>query len=554
MPKTRTAYTSLDNSDTDTNSTNSSNESSIVVSPANETEQEKKEKIIPLLFAALCEFETASKNGDHSKATKRLQILLGVLGTLAGMFYWEPSKICAQEVDCGNWALGNFFGSLDYDGIRYLHLISGGSGFAGTNAYFSYLAIPDLLKYIKEAKTPTEKAKRMSYVTAGTLSQVAQIALACMATGASPYSIATIFTTLGMFPGAIFGTVGLLEGAELPFYFSTIKRPFTRKDEKTQHFLREYHLFKKRIDAKLRTLIENPPQEITSNQPPFEFLLSVKEKENIQRGVVGTGFNYMGKGLGLFLVGSFAIPIVMGTYEQANKLLNGKMSNEGIEETTAVILTALVNLSFVYTCLNYAPNFVNTTFKLITDAACGRYEAPSMRARLFPKVTATTYGIIGLFQFYSYAAIYTLTKMLPKPINIAGMAGIVAYHLDGIAKLIVDLITSKSANDREKYLLTVQKIANKINWMSDKDFVTTVLKMTPAQLKQMGIRPVVTIEKEKPLENENTALVVEEDSSDEPKPRQSWCNFFSSCFRRAPKQNQEVDLTAATTPGIISGI
>src|SRR3990167_9841707 len=107
-------------------------------------QKEQKEQVNLLSFAVLHEFETQNKKGNTNKATFIMKVFLGTVGTLAGMFYWGPSESCAKETSCGNWALGNLFGLLSEDGIRWLHLISGGTGFAGTNAYFSYKAIPAL--------------------------------------------------------------------------------------------------------------------------------------------------------------------------------------------------------------------------------------------------------------------------------------------------------------------------------------------------------------------------------------------------------------------------
>ncbi len=104
--------------------------------------------------------ESADQN-NYPRTTQLLKVILGSISVLAAYFYWNYSKDCAEDEQCGK----PIFFTDDPYVRRWVLAISGGMGFAGTNLYVALLTASSVVNFFVNNNFLKATAVVLPYIT-----------------------------------------------------------------------------------------------------------------------------------------------------------------------------------------------------------------------------------------------------------------------------------------------------------------------------------------------------------------------------------------------------
>jgi|GEM_PF-4547572 len=485
-----------------------------------------------------------------------LQVASGIVGMGAGFLYYGPALSCAKSDICGMWLT-----NLTSEKVAHTtFFLSGGLDFGGINGYFSADSIPRTIKYLQ--KQPTQKAKITRGITVGILaaSQTAQLFIACIGTGAQAWQ--TVVTVLGGIPGALYGTVGIME-SEFPYYrdkakyllkeinYKTLTRYYPLTDEenklriRTEYYSKQFqqaliqaHANWKQISLTALTL------EITeeNKKNPLGYLFQDQAGAH-PATACDQKIKYLGAAIGSVMMANFTIPFQLNTLHV-------------LQEHTAIPflplqlgLTAFLTASQAYSSIKITVSGVTSFLEFIKNLAT-RQAIDSLPFRLRPKTTMLIFGACMLFSAMSYSVANLITtKDYDGPeketFRYGAMLGIVTFHLTGLLHLYQLLLSRLTSNEREKFIFTLHQALTNLERLPLSDYIKSIEAPAGEMRNNIGVNVFPEqLSEARDLEKASTPLAtiveeVDEEDEEENKPQQSWLKSWC-CFNR-PKKSQHTN-------------
>lgn len=473
-----------------------------------------------------------------------LQVASGIVGIGAGFIYYAPGLKCAQEDTCGLW-LTNLTSETT---AHYTFFLSGGLDFGGINGFFSADSIPRTLKYLQEQPNRKAKIIQGAAISFLTVSQTAQLLLACIGTNAQVWQ--TVLTVAGGLPGALYGTVGMIE-SEIPFLKDKAKYylkelnykmfsrcyPLTDEEklvrERTNFYFNQLQASIMKARANWKHISASALSiEITDEQKRnplaylFQDLVEVQPETTCDYIIKRSG-----QGIGLAMMTSFSIPFFLNTLHVVQKFVPYLPLQVG--------LTGFLNLSQIYSNIKITVGGVTSLLGLM-KAAISRQPIDSFLYHLRPKTTTIMVMACMLFSAMSYsAANIIMTKDYDGPeketLRDSAMLGIIFFHLTGLLHLYELLLGRLTRDEREKFIFKLQHEVEKLERLPLSTYIEKI-EAPVSELRNDTHAVVFPKNEAHDLEKGNASHVVEVDEEDEhEKPKQSWLRSWC-CFNRPKRQ------------------
>lgn len=334
-----------------------------------------------------------------------LQVASGIIGMGAGFIYYAPGLGCAQSDICGKW-LANLTSEPVAHGTFFL---SGGLDFGFINGYFSADSIPRTIKYIQKQPSTKARIAKGTTIAVLTTSQTVQLLIACIGTDAKLWQ--TAVTVAGGLPGALYGTVGMME-SEFPYVlnklkylvkelnYHTLARYFPlSQEEELIHRRNKYYT--QQLQKTITKARENWKQitlaarnlEITEEDKHNALGFLLKNHDAHPATSCDKAIKISGAVIGLGLMANFTIPFQLNTLHV-------------LQKQTAIPylplqmgLTGFLTASQVYGNIKITVGGVTAFLEIMKDLATGQ-AINSLPFRLRPKLTSVVFWYLYADVFY----------------------------------------------------------------------------------------------------------------------------------------------------------
>ncbi len=433
-------------------------------------------------------------------AAKGAQVALAVIGLGAGALYLGPAQSCANIDKCGKW-LSDLTNRKFAVGI----LTAGGLDFSGGAAYMAAESGEATVNYISKQKTTAAKIGMGTFVIVFGASQITPLLLASLRTSSAVWQ--TVLTVGGATPSSVFGAIHITEDL-VPYYLSQIKRyasvthrsvvdlcmPSTEIEKqqwaRISHFRLQHAAFLETIDARWRYVVANAGTiNVEGQKDPLSFLFSANVTPQAESWL-GNSVHNIGTLAGLLLAANFSAGGVSNTFHLLKKFI----------PTTALqaVVTSLLSVSGVYANARLAVHGVNSMLETMLDVLRGQ-PIHSLLFQLRPKTTVLTTAASLAASTLSYAviAILYINEFQPNPNDgnkllnaglYGAMTGINVYHFASLFHLYHLLFSRLTPNQKEQFLLQVEKEIERLNNMPEDKFMKMVAA-DPDKYSTLGITP-----------------------------------------------------------------